>query len=184
MKFFSIHLTFRQIFFLLLYYGVARHLPVSGSIFGGKISCHFRRFCCKRIFKKCGKNVNIERKASFGSGRNIEIGDNSGIGINADIPGNTIIGDNVMMGPNCYIVYSNHNFDNTDSPMNAQGTASACQTIIGNDVWIGRNVMISPGRHISDGCIIGMGCVLTKDFPAYSIIGGNPSRVIRNRKEL
>ena len=56
------------------------------------------------------------------------------------------------------------------------------KTKIGNDVWIGRDVLMTPGRKILDGSIIGGGCVLTKDFPAYSIIGGNPSRLIRSRK--
>ena len=42
--------------------------------------------------------------------------------------------------------------------------------------------MMTPGRIISDGTIIGAGCVLTKDFPAYSVIGGNPSRLLKSRK--
>lgn len=42
-----------------------------------------RRFLCKQIFRKCGKGVNVERKAFFASGLDIEIGDYSGIGINA-----------------------------------------------------------------------------------------------------
>lgn len=50
------------------------------------------------------------RKAVFGSGRNLEIGDNSGLGLNCNIPGNTIIGKNVMMGPNVYILGQNHAF--------------------------------------------------------------------------
>ena len=67
---------------LILYYGIARHLPGSYSKFGGYISLKFRRLCCKHIFKYMGKNVNIERGAWFGSGRDIIIGDNSGLGIN------------------------------------------------------------------------------------------------------
>lgn len=51
----------------------------------------FRRFLCTRIFKKAGKNINVERMAWFGSGIDIKIGDNSGIGINAHIPNGTII---------------------------------------------------------------------------------------------
>ena len=67
------------------------------------------RYClCKHIFKKCGKHVNIERKAHFASGVDIEIGDYSGIGINAHIPNGTIIGNYVMMGPNCFILDVNH----------------------------------------------------------------------------
>lgn len=175
------HISFKQVLCLALYYGVAQYLPSSHSALsfgGGKI----RYFLCKRIFAKCGNNVNIERKANFGSGRLIEIGDNSGLGINCVIPSNTIIGSNVMMGPNCYILGQNHKFDRTDIPMIQQGmTAGNKQTIIEDDVWIGRNVTMTLGRHISKGSIIGAQCLLCKDFPAYSIIGGNPSRLIRSR---
>lgn len=136
----------------------------------------------KHIFAKCGHNVNVERRANFGYGDKIEIGDNSGIGINASIPRDTIIGDNVMMGPNCVILSSNHKFDRTDIPMCQQGSTENKQTRIGNDVWIGRDVLIMPGRNISDGTIVAARCVLSKDFPSYSIVGGNPPRIIRMRK--
>ena len=55
-------------------------------------------------------------------------------------------------------------------------------TVIEDDVWIGRNVIMTPGRLIKKGSIIAAGCVLSKDFPEYSIVGGNPSKLIRIRK--
>lgn len=45
-----------------------------------------RGFLCKRIFKYCGENVNVERGACFGSGRLVELGDSSGLGINCQVP--------------------------------------------------------------------------------------------------
>ena len=89
-----------------------------------------------------------------------------------------------MMGPNCYIFSKQHNSSRTDIPMVLQGNTESKQTIIGNDVWIGRDVMMSPGRHIADGSIIAMRCVLTKDFPAYSVVGGCPCRVLKKRNEI
>lgn len=136
---------------------------------------------CKRIFKRCGKNVTIERNAYFGSGKDIEIGDFSGIGINANIPANTIMGSYVMMGPNCYIFSHNHETKDFNTPMALQGTTETLQTRIEDDVWIGRNVMIMPGRTIKKGSIVAAGCVLTKTFPEYSVIGGNPSKLIKSR---
>ncbi|MDE6160010.1 MAG: acyltransferase [Bacteroidaceae bacterium] len=165
-----------------LYYGFAKHLPASFHTFG-KQSKWIRYQLVKHIFKKCGKNVNVEHGASFGSGRDIEIGDNSGIGRNCCIPSNTIIGDDVMMGPNCFIIRKNHSFDRIDIPMRKQGYQSKenVQTIIEDDVWIGMNVLMTPGRHISKGTIIGGGTLLCKDFPAYSVVGGNPSRLLKRR---
>jgi len=165
---------------LILYYGFARFLPSSGKCLN--IGRHARYFLCKKIFKKCGKNVNVERKAWFASGVDVEIGDYSGIGINCHIPNGTVIGDYVMMGPDCYILEVNHRFDNINIPMALQGLSEKKITHIDNDVWIGRNVFMTPGRHIKTGSIVAAYCVLCKDFPEYSIIGGNPSKLIRNRK--
>ena len=103
------------------------------------------------------------------------------MGTNAVIPDGTKIGCNVMMGPNCYIHVRNHAFDRTDVPMIRQGFQEYKYTRIGNDIWIGRDVSIMAGRTISDGSIIAANCVLTKDFPPYSIIGGNPSRLLKSR---
>lgn len=54
-------------------------------------------------------------------------------------------------------------------------------TVIGNDVWIGMNAMLMPGITIGDGAIIASGAVVTKDVPAYTIVGGNPAKPIRKR---
>ena len=171
------YLSIKKYIALALYYGFARWLPSYGFLSGKGI----RRFLCKRIFRYCGKEVNIERNAYFGSGKNIELGDYSGIGINAVIPSDTIIGKYVMMGPNCYILSENHRFDNINKPMMLQGSTIAKPTVIEDDVWIGRDVLMTPSRHISKGSIIAARCVLTKDFPDYSIVGGNPSKLIRMR---
>lgn len=54
-------------------------------------------------------------------------------------------------------------------------------TRIGNDVWIGYGATIMPGVTIGDGAIIATKSVVTKDVEPYSIVGGNPSKLIRKR---
>lgn len=54
-------------------------------------------------------------------------------------------------------------------------------TVVGNDVWIGQHAAILPGVHIGDGAIIAANAVVTKDVPAYHIVGGNPAKIIRKR---
>ena len=174
------NISIKKLLCLACYYSCAIYLPKTQNFF--HIGGYIRRFLCKSIFSYCGKNVNIERGARFGSGLKIELGDYSGIGINANIPNDTIIGKYVMMGPNCYILKHNHKFDDTERPMMFQGADVSKQTIIGNDVWIGRDVLMMPGRIIADHSIIAGGCILTKDFPEWSIVGGNPSKLIKLRK--
>lgn len=168
---------------LIFYYGLFRFFPNSGFPILGVPSRWLRSLCCHIIFKQCGKYVNIEKGAVFGCGFDVCLGYRSGIGINAHIPSDTIIGNNVNMGPEVYILSRNHNIDRTDIIMQKQGYKPEKQTIIGDDVWIGRQVTMTPGRHIANGSVIGAGCLLCKDFPPYSVVGGNPSKLIRNRLE-
>ena len=169
-----------KVIFLLLYYVIFRHLPLSYN-FGGRISSKLRYWACRHIFEYCGKNVNIEKGVFFGKGDKIRIGDNSGLGANCFIPNGSVVGNNVMMGANIYILQQNHKFDRIDIPMCQQGYEQPQPITIDDDVWIGNNVNILVGRHTAKGSIIGIGSVLTKDFPEYSIVGGNPAKLIRSR---
>ena len=52
---------------------------------------------------------------------------------------------------------------------------------IGHDVWVGHGAIILPGRSIGTGAVVAAGAIVTKDVPAYTIVAGNPARVIRRR---
>ncbi len=54
-------------------------------------------------------------------------------------------------------------------------------TIIGSDVWIGTEAMIMPGVKIGDGAVIAARAVVTKDVKPYTIVGGNPAKLIKKR---
>lgn len=54
-------------------------------------------------------------------------------------------------------------------------------TVIGNDVWIGTEAMIMPGVNIGDGAVIAARAVVTKNVEPYSIVGGNPAKIIKYR---
>ncbi|MBQ9008413.1 MAG: CatB-related O-acetyltransferase [Clostridia bacterium] len=54
-------------------------------------------------------------------------------------------------------------------------------TVIGNDVWIGQNAVILPGIHIGDGAILGASSVVGCDVPPYTVMIGNPARILRRR---
>jgi maltose O-acetyltransferase len=167
--------------YLASYYGFAQYLPHSLLPFG-KISQKIRRILAKSIFKKCGKNVNLENKAFFGKGDLIEIGDNSGIGTRCELYGKIKIGKDVMIASEVIILTRNHKFHRTDIPMILQGMDEEQPVIIEDDVWIGIRAIIMPGVKIGKGSIIAAGSVVTKNIGEYSIVGGVPAKLIRKRK--
>jgi virginiamycin A acetyltransferase len=54
-------------------------------------------------------------------------------------------------------------------------------TVVGNDVWIGYDVLIMPGVTIGDGAIISSRATVVADVPPYTVAGGNPAKVIKER---
>lgn len=168
----------RKIVGKILYNGLGKHMPLSDSrfSFGSK---KVRALCGKWILRDCGKNVNIEKGAQFSS--EVSLGDNSGIGVNALIASHVTIGNDVMMGPECMIFTANHGMERNGIPMWRQTHTPVKPVKIGNDVWIGARVTILPGVEIGDGSVIGAGSVVTKNVEPYSVVGGNPARLIRMR---
>jgi acetyltransferase-like isoleucine patch superfamily enzyme/MoaA/NifB/PqqE/SkfB family radical SAM enzyme len=90
-----------------------------------------------------------------------------------------VIGDNCLLAPNVHISDTGHNSMNVAIPMIDQGVIRGKPVTIGNNCWIGINAVILPGVVVGEGAIIGANAVVTKDIPAYSIVGGNPAKVIK-----
>ena len=59
--------------------------------------------------------------------------------------------------------------------------ARAMPSTIGNDVWIGHGATVLPGVKVGDGAVIGAGAVVSRDVAPYTIVGGVPARLIRQR---
>lgn len=138
-------------------------------------------YICLILYYAIGRqNINVEHGAFFGSGKDIEVGDNSGIGLNCRIAGPLKIGNDVMMGPDVMIFTQNHENSRIDIPMNLQ-TAPKKPVVIEDDVWIAARVIILPGVTVHKGAILGAGAVVTKDVPEYAVVGGNPARIIKFR---
>ena len=93
-----------------------------------------------------------------------------------------LIGDGVLTGMNVIISDNNHGTVDMDEmkikPIERQ-LVSKGEVTIGNNVWIGDKVAILSGVHIGDGAIIAANAVVTKDVPAYSVVGGVPAKLIK-----
>jgi maltose O-acetyltransferase len=168
----------KQFLGYILYIFVGSILPHYGLGITWNISKWIRAMSGKLLFEKCGKNVDIGRKAKLSAG--LILGDNSGIGDNCYIQGTVKIGRNVMMAPNVSLIASNHNFSRVDIPMNKQGSCDK-PIVIEDDVWIGFGVIVLAGVTVGTGSVIAAGAVVSKDVPPFSVVGGIPAKILKMR---
>ncbi len=176
---------FYENLYLFLYYSFAKHLPKSTTPIIGKLAKKVRRSLCKRIFLRCGNELNVENNVYFGNGRDIDAGDFVGLGSNFKMQNRMLkLGNELIMAEDVLFLDGNHTHDCLNIPMGKQGGSGKTPLEIKDDVWIGARVIVLPGcRKIGTGVIIGAGAVVTKDIPDYAIVGGNPARVIRYRNK-
>jgi acetyltransferase-like isoleucine patch superfamily enzyme len=95
--------------------------------------------------------------------------------------GRVTAGNGVRIASLVTIAGQNHVFSDITKPIHAQ-PVSFKGIVIGDDVWIGANVVVLDGVTIGAHSILAAGAVVTKDVPEYSIVGGNPARVLRDRR--
>ncbi len=93
--------------------------------------------------------------------------------------GTTFIADDMNHPMDGFSTYPFFNFEGWDTYTPAPGKGR--NIVVGNDVWFGTNAVIMPGVTIGDGAIVGASALVTKDVLPYSIVGGNPSQLIRKR---
>ena len=126
----------------------------------------------------CGEECCIEFGTRLNQ-RGIEIGKRVYIGTNCCI-GLCRIEDDVMFGSNVDILSgkNQHHFDRLDIPMREQG-GELEKIVIGEDSWLGNSavVMANVGRK----SIVAAGAVVVNDVAEFSIVGGNPAKLIKSR---
>jgi acetyltransferase-like isoleucine patch superfamily enzyme len=150
----------------------------------------------KKIRLKSIRNSEIHKTSKVESGSNIlnvSMGRHSFCGydceiVNAEIGSFCSIANNVKIGggehPYNWVSTSPVFYKGRDSVKMKYSIferESHKRTIIGHDVWIAEGCLIKQGVSIGHGAIVGMGSVVTKDVPAYSIVGGVPAKIIKKR---
>ena len=116
-------------------------------------------------------------------GGSIRIGDRCSINPYTVIYGHgrgVEIGNDVLIAAHCVIVPFNHNFDDLQIPINAQGYTSKGIRICDN-VWIGSGARILDGVRIGSGAVVAAGSVVNRDVGENEIVAGIPAKCIRKR---
>ena len=158
-----------------------------GSTFGGFSSLIGAHFIHLGNHLYIGKDVIWEVRDEYRGQHftpNLSFGNQSSFGDGGHIScvNNITIGNGVRIGRKVFITDNSHGASDRllmDTPAHLRPLYSKGPISIEDNVWIGEMVCIMPGVTIGHGSIIGANAVVTHDIPPYSLVAGNPARIIR-----
>ena len=155
-------------------------------------------------FVKLGRNLDVNNPQCIFWGKSTGVGDNTFFGPLTEFLGEKYnprieIGDNTWIGKNCSIAAINgvyigkevlfagyvhitdhsHGYEIPDVRISRQKLISKGPVVIEDQCWLGFNCEILSGVHIGRHSVVAARAVVTKDVPAYSIVAGNPAKVIK-----
>jgi maltose O-acetyltransferase len=127
---------------------------------------------------KIGSHSSVHWRTRFYAPHGVSIGDHTIIGNDVFLDGRfgLTIQDNVNIGGETAIFTAEHDPNDPDFAM------VGCPVVIEDYVYIGSRSTILPGVRLGKGAVVAAGGVVTKDVPAYTIVGGVPARVIGERR--
>ena len=148
------------------------------SLFPGKIGSYCRIAFYRFTMTRCHYDCLIGFGTLF-SQSDTEIGKGVYVGPQCNI-GSCRIESDCLIASGVHIMSGNsqHKFEDLDIPIQQQG-GTYFKIQIGEDTWIGNGSLVM--ANVGKKCIIGAGSVVTRDVPDYSIMAGNPARLIKSR---
>lgn len=114
----------------------------------------------------------------------ISIGSGSNIGRRVTLSAlkKITIGKNCLFGYNVSVLDHDHDVMKKNIPSSKSPLGKPEEVVVGDDSFIGAHSFILKGVRLGKHCVVGAGSVVTKSFPSYSVIVGNPARLIRKLK--
>jgi acetyltransferase-like isoleucine patch superfamily enzyme len=161
-----------------------------------KLGYRLRAKYYSKNLSQIGSNPIIERGVLIGLGHLVKIGNDFVIGESATVAAGSsepiFIGNQVAIARNSFIRSANHSFDDLNTPIMFQGhnfktidyRDGKYSIVIEDDVWVGANSVITSGSFIGRGSVIGANSVVSSTIPPYSIVMGNPARVVGSRQAI
>ena len=145
----------------------------------GHIPFHLIRLIFLQIYlASMGKDSSVQMGCKFLNGRKIYLGDRNVINFGCLLDGRRYTiktGNDVSIGPEATILTLGHD------PQSATFADRGGDVIIGDRAWIAYRAIILPGIEIGEGAVVGAGSVVTKNVEPYTIVAGNPAKVIGHR---
>lgn len=139
------------------------------------------RMCYLRAYLgKSGENTSVQMGCKILNGKRIELGERNVINFGSLLDGRCYritTGSDVSIGPEASILTLGHD------PQSSEFSDRGGDVVIGNQVWIAYRAIILPGVTIGDGAVVGAGSVVTKDVEPYTIVAGNPARLVGKRTD-
>lgn len=89
--------------------------------------------------------------------------------------GPVTFGDRTVLSQDVYLCGGTHDYTRANLPLVRVPIA------VGSDVWIAAGAFVGPGVSIGDGVVVGARAVVVDDVPPWTVVGGNPARVIKPR---
>ena len=111
----------------------------------------------------------------------IKIGEGTSIGRNCTLSSiiRVEIGKHVLFASQIHITDHSHGYQDIDRPIGPQRLTTKGPVIIEDDCWLGFGCEILSGVHIGKHCVVAARAVVTKDVPSYSVVAGNPARIVK-----
>lgn len=161
------------------------------TYFGNKLRLYYWKKKLRNPYIRfVGRNAQITLNVGIDLGEYFVLGEFAAIEVGDSDP--VFIGNDVGMGRGAFLRSANHAVDDVESVIQSQGHKSkkvefqgkVYSIVIEDDVLIGANSIILSGAHIGRGSVVSAGSVVSSEVPPYSVVVGNPGRVIANRQKL
>lgn len=148
-------------------------------------STRLGRILCRAKFRNFGENSYVRPHVTCVSTEKISIGNNVTLRpftmlfaegfdkINIEIY------DNVLIGSGVHIYVANHEFRDVGKLIIDQGHSISKKVVVKEGAWLGANAIILPGVTIGRNSVVGAGSIVTKDVPDYTVVAGNPAKIIK-----
>lgn len=136
-----------------------------------------------RTFQLGGGSI-IEAFSVINNGMGeVLIGENSTVGIGNVVIGPVHIGNNVIIAQHVVLSGLNHGFQDIGVAIKDQACTTGLIRVM-DDSWIGANAVVTAGVTIGKHAVVAGGSVVTKDVPDYTVVAGNPARIIKQYNPL